>query len=146
MIINGTRKMGRFSVDIEIANNQDLMAVKLGVLDPAEVRRMTISGLVDSGATRLVLPKSVAKELGLPVKDQKVKVRYADGRRSLRTEVDEVRLFLFGRNGLFSAVVEPKRQTALIGAIVLEDLDLLVDAAKGRLFPRDPDFVLNEIG
>lgn len=146
MTANGREKMGRFNVDIELVNNQDLMAVKLGVLEPDKVRRMTISGLVDSGAARLVLPKSVVKELGLPMKDEKVKVRYADGRRATRAEADEARLFLLGRNGVFSAVVEPNRDTALIGAIVLEDLDLLIDPAKARLYPRDPDFVVNEIG
>ena len=35
---------------------------------------------------------------------------------------------LNGRHGTFSVIVEPKRKTALIGAIVLEDLDLLVDS------------------
>ena len=137
--------MGRFSVEFEIANNRDLNYALSGQLDPAKVRRKTISGLVDPGATRLVLPLAVAKELGLPVKKAKVKVRYADGRRSLRAEVEEVRLFLLGRDSIFSAIVEPKRETALIGAIVLEELDFLVDCTKGRLVPRDPDFVLNEI-
>jgi predicted aspartyl protease len=92
-----------------------------------------------------VLPEAVAKKLGLPVKKKKIKVRYADGRKGMRAEVDEVRLYLLDRDGVFSAVVEPKRETALIGAIVLEDLDLLVDCAHLRLVPRDPDFVVSEI-
>ena len=33
----------------------------------------------------------------------------------------------------------------MIGAIVLEDLDFLVDCAKQCLVPRDPDYVVNEI-
>ncbi len=141
----GTKKMGQFSVDLEIANNEDLVEARRGHLDPAKVRRKIIRGVVDSGAARLVLPPAVAKELSLPVKRKKVKVRYADGRPSLRAEVDEVRLHLLGRDGLFSAVVEPKRDTALIGAIVLEDLDFLVDCTKQCLVPRDPDYVVSEI-
>jgi predicted aspartyl protease len=124
--VRETKKMGRFSVEFEIANNRDLAYALSGQLDPAKVRRMKISGLVDPGATRLVLPVAVAKELGLPVKKSKVKVRYADGRRSLRTEVEEIRLYLLGRDSIFSAIVEPKRETTLIGAIVLEELDFLV--------------------
>src|SRR5437762_1809234 len=50
------KKMGRFSVEFEIANNQDINDALKGRLDPAKVRRMTIRGVVDSGATRLVLP------------------------------------------------------------------------------------------
>jgi predicted aspartyl protease len=137
--------MGRFSVEFEIANNEDLVEAKHGHLDPAKVRRMTIHGVVDSGAALLVLPGAVAKELGLPLKEKKVKVRYADGRKVYRSEVEEIRVFLMDRNGAFSAIVEPKRETALIGAIVLEQLDLLVDCRKGRLMPRDPDNVVSEI-
>lgn len=137
--------MGRFSVDIEITNNEDLVKSRSGHLEPERVRRQTIRGVVDPGATRLVLPQVVAKELGLPVKKNKIKVRYADGRRSLRSEVEAVHLRLLGRDDVFSAVVEPKRDTALIGAIVLEDLDFLVDCTKLCLVPRDPDYVVSEI-
>ena len=138
-------KMGRVSVDFEIANNRDLANALSGHLNPAKVRRKSIRGVVDPGATRLVLPQALAKELGLPIKKNKIKVRYADGRRGLRTEVGEVHLYLLGREDVFSAVVEPKRDTALIGAIVLEDLDFLVDCTKLCLVPRDPDFVVSEI-
>jgi predicted aspartyl protease len=137
--------MGRFAVEFEVANNEDLVEAKRGHLDPAKVRRKMIRGVVDSGAAELVLPQSIAKELGFPVMSKKVKVKYADGRRGLRSEVDEIRLFLLGRNGVFSAIVEPARESALIGAIVLEQLDLLVDCKKGRLLPRDPDNKLSEI-
>jgi len=140
-----TANMGRFSVDIEIANNEDLMKARHGYLDAAKVRRRTVRGVVDSGATRLVLPQAVAKELGLPVKKTKIKVRYADGRRGLRSEVEEARVYLQSRDGVFSAMIEPKRDTALIGAIVLEDLDFLVDCAKLCLVPRDPDYIVSEI-
>ena len=72
-------------------------------------------------------------------------VRYADQRTSTRPVVEEVRLELLGRHGTFSAIVEPDRTTALIGAIVLETLDFLVDSAKRRLSPRDPNRIVAEI-
>jgi len=137
--------MGRFSVDIEIANHEDLVEVRRGHLDAAKVRRMTVRGVVDSGATRLVLPQAVAKALGLPVKKEKIRVRYADGRRGLRAEVEEAHVSLLGRDGVFKALVEPKRDSALIGAIVLEALDLLVDCKHQRLVPRDPSGPIYEI-
>jgi predicted aspartyl protease len=142
--MKGTKKMGRFYVDVELINHDDFRDAQRGLLDPSKVRRKVISGLVDPGATRLVLPQAVAEELGLPIKASKVRVRYADRRSSLRAEVDSVRLILQGRDGLFTAMVEPKRDTALIGAIVLEDLDFLVDCAHQRLVPRDPDYIISE--
>jgi predicted aspartyl protease len=139
------KKMGRFAVEFEIVNNQDLALAQSGHLAPAKVRRKIIKGTVDPGATLLVLPLAIAKELGLPIKKQKVKVRYADGRRGLRSEVDDIRIYLQGRDGIFTAIAEPNRETALIGAVVLEVLDFLVDCRQQRLVPRDPDYVLSEI-
>jgi hypothetical protein len=115
-----------------------------GLLPPDQVRRETIPGVVDSGATRLVLPETVVKRLGVLLGDP-IPIRYADGRRGRRRLAEGVFAQLLGRHGTFSAVVEPKRDTALIGAIVLEDLDLLVDCTQQRLVPRDPSGPLSEI-
>jgi predicted aspartyl protease len=86
----------------------------------------------------------VVKQLGLkPVGE--AFVRYADQRRAKRQVVEEVRVELLGRHGTFRAIVEPLRETALIGAIVLEDLDLVVDCTSQRLRPRDPRGIVAEI-
>jgi hypothetical protein len=50
-----------------------------------------------------------------------------------------------GRDGVFSAIIEPDRKDALIGAIVLEELDLLVDCTTQTLRPRDPKEIVSEI-
>src|SRR5262245_40811248 len=140
----GANGVGRCSIDMEVTNNDDLVLERSGVLAPDKVRRLRISGVVDSGAARLVLPQSVAKQLGLR-KTGQVKVRYADGRTGRRNTVGEVTVEILGRHGVFTPIVETKRQTALIGAIVLEDLDLLVDCTNQRLVPRDPNIVVSEI-
>jgi hypothetical protein len=59
--------------------------------------------------------------------------------------VSNVWLSLEGRDGVFSAIVEPDRTTALIGAIVLEELDLMVDCATQSIHPRDPDRIISEV-
>ncbi len=140
----GANGVGRFSVDFEVANYDDLALVRRGLLQPDQVRRETIEGVVDSGATMLVLPQGVVKRLGLPL-GKMVKVRYADGRRAQRREAKGVFLKLLGRDDTFTAIIEPKRQNALIGAIVLEALDLLVDCQTQRVVPRDPRGAVYEI-
>jgi predicted aspartyl protease len=137
--------VSRFSVDVEIANYGDLLRAQEGSLPPAKVRRKRIRGVIDSGAARLVLPENVVEELGLPIKEKKVKVRYADGRKGLRKVATGIWLELLGRDTVFEAIIEPKRETALIGALVLEALDLLVDCTAERLVPRDPKYVFSEI-
>ncbi|MGA2703786.1 MAG: retroviral-like aspartic protease family protein [Isosphaeraceae bacterium] len=144
MQAKGANGVGRFSVELEIANNDDLALARRGLLPPDQVRRETIHGVVDSGATKLVLPQAVVKRLGLPLGD-KIKVRYADGRKVQREGAEGVYVQLLGRHGTFTAIVEPRRKTALVGAIVLEDLDLLVDCTAQRVVPRDPRGAIYEI-
>jgi predicted aspartyl protease len=136
--------VGRIKLDFEIANNGDLEAVARRQLPRDQVRRVTIRGIVDSGATRFVLPASIVKQLGLRLSG-KTGVRYADGRRAVRSVAQGASVTLEGRTGTFSAIVEPKRDTALIGAIVLEELDLLPDCTNQRLIPRDPRYPISEI-
>ena len=50
----------RHTARIELANNDELVAVKLGFMNPEDVRRITVEdALVDTGATRLGLPPSL---------------------------------------------------------------------------------------
>jgi hypothetical protein len=115
-----------------------------GLLAEDQVRREMVRGFVDSGATKLVLPAALVKRLGLSLGNP-INVRYAAGRRGRRREAKGVHVQLLGRNGTFSAISEPKRDTALIGAIVLEDPDLLVDCSAQQLIPRDPSGPIYEI-
>jgi hypothetical protein len=87
MRTNGENGVGKFSVDFEIANYGDIVRSKEGTLPRSKVRRQTISGVVDPGAVTLVLPEAVVKSLGLPLGD-KIKVRYADGRRAQHREAE----------------------------------------------------------
>jgi clan AA aspartic protease len=137
-------KMGRFSVEVELANHEDVIRAKAGDISPEKVRRARVRGVVDSGATRLVIPQSVAKQLVLETSGN-AKVRYADGRTAQRSIVQNVHLAYGGRDSVFNAIVEPKRESILIGAIVLEDLDFVVDCTNQRLVPRDPKQIVSEI-
>ena len=136
--------MGRFSIELNVANQDDVSAARLGLLDAEKVRRLKVRGMVDSGAAQFVLPQAIVKQLGLPV-TSKVKVRYADGRRATRPGAEGAYVEILGRHGTFNAVVEPGRESAQVGAIVLEALDLLVDCTHQRLVPRDPRYVVSEI-
>ena len=136
--------MGRISVDLKLANDRDILRAEDGMLLPEEIRQRTVRGVVDTGATRLVIPSTVAEQLGLPETGE-VGVRYADGRTGTRKVVENIRVELLGREFTFRAIVEPDRDTALIGAIVLEELDFVVDCVSQRLYPRDPNRIIAEI-
>ena len=136
--------LGRFSVEVELANDVDLAQAERGAMPADQVHRERIRGVVDSGATRLVIPEALAKRLNLEI-SVIVQVRSADGRTALRPIARRVHLTYGDRDSVFNAIVEPGRDSALIGAIVLEDLDLIIDCTNQQLRPRDPKHIISEV-
>ena len=136
--------MGRVSIELTIINNRDLQMAEGGTLAPDKVRRFQLEGTADTGSTLLVLPTAVADRLGLP-KAGEVMIRNADHRGATRTLVSQVGVEIHGRRGTFNAILAPDRTTALIGSIVLDSLDLLVDCTNNRIYPRDPNQMYSEV-
>jgi clan AA aspartic protease len=145
MQANGDDSVGRVIVNLTVSNNRDLLLFEEGLLPAEKIRRVNVQAVVDTAANYLVLPASVVQHLGLRTTGE-ASVRYADGRTAMRPLVGQVQVELLGRSGTFRALVEPDRSTALIGAFVLEDLDLLVDCGKQKLYPRDPERIIAEVG
>src|SRR4051794_39944212 len=136
--------MGRVVVQFELANYSDIKLAAAGYLTPDKIRRVSMQGVVDTGSARLVLPTAVAQELGLPLVGHST-VRYADHRREQRDVVGDAHVQLLGRGGGFSGIAEPARSDSLFGAIVMEDLDLVVDCTGQRVEPRDPNTIITEV-
>ena len=130
-------------MDVELTNNEEWILAKRGVIPQDDVRSCVIDGWVDTGATRVVIPKFVADSLGLK-SVTKTGVKFADGLREQRDVVGNLRLKVCDRESVFRAIVEPGREDVLIGAIVLEDLDLLADPRTQTCYPRDPEQLLTE--
>ena len=112
--------------------------------DPGKTKE--IDAIVDTGATMLVLPAEIIAELGLR-KIREVKVRYANNTQQTKGIYGVATLEVQGRSGNFDAVEEEPGTRALVGQIVLEELDLVVDLKGKRLIPNpdSPDIPLLEI-
>ncbi|MBM3993141.1 MAG: hypothetical protein FJ303_03150 [Planctomycetes bacterium] len=136
--------MDRILNELGLANNRDGQLWKSGMIPAEKVRQTRLQAVIDTGNAQLVLPTAVAQALGLPSVGE-ADVRYADGRKAKRDFVEQVELELLGRTSTFRASLEPDRQKALVGAIVMEDLDLLIDCKKQIIFPRDPNHIVTEI-
>jgi predicted aspartyl protease len=95
---------------------------------------LEVDSKIDSGATLLVLPGKVVKELELPVL-RRQNVKYANEDVQERDVVWGVEVTLCGRTGVFEAIVEPKKNYALIGAVVMETLDLIVEPRSLGVYP-----------
>lgn len=131
-------RMGQVKVRLVLSNFEDEGMARRGLIKRDAIRRAEVDALVDTGATRLVLPGTIARQLGLRVLGR-VSVRYADDRTAARDRVGIVVVKLMGRTAEVDAVVEPRKAYALLGQVPLEMLDFHVDPLGQRLIP-NPDF------
>jgi len=127
--------VGEVKVEVELENYEDRAMARRGLLAEAEVRRQRVQVLVDSGAVMLVLPQDLVEALGLRI-SRRVIVTYADDRREERDVAGVISVHVAGRTVETSCIVGPPGSEPLLGQIVLEEADLLVDAPNQRLVPR----------
>ena len=97
-------------------------------------REVEVSAVIDTGATMLVLPGDIVQKLGLR-KMRDVRVRYANGKVEKKEVYGVVTVEICGREGEFDVLSEPEGTQALVGQIVLEQLDLVVDPKEKKVKP-----------
>jgi predicted aspartyl protease len=113
-------------------NFSDEILAGYGAIPPENVRSVELGEIIiDTDSTRLVLTQEIVQRLGLPITSESA-VRYADNRTARKPVARGVALEIMGRRGTFDAVVEANGQ-ALIGMVVLEELDLWPDPQRGVL-------------
>ncbi len=123
---------------IEIANERDQILARAGVIEPEAVRRVIVEdALIDTGAARLCLPKSLIAQLGLtPVRTSKSMT--ANGVVD-RTVYSAVEFTLLERKEAVRVTDLPDDAPVLVGHMILELLDLCVDMKKGLIYNPDHD-------
>lgn len=123
----------RHTTHIELENLYDLVAVKLGVMNPEDVRRLTITdALVDTGATGLCLPTPLIEQLGLTPLAMR-SARTATGVVE-RTLYSEVQFTVLERTSTMQITDLPQGSPVLVGHMVLEHLDLCLDIKEGLIY------------
>jgi predicted aspartyl protease len=127
--------MGEVKVTVELENTVDAIMARRQRLDPGQVRRCFMGVLVDTGAVMMMLPQDLVETLGLE-QDGKVIVTYADERREERPLAGPITVKVGNRATTVTCVVGPPNSEPLLGQIVLEALDLLVDSGRQQLVPR----------
>ena len=123
---------------IEIANLKDMNLAEAGLIDPEDVRRVTVEdAVVDTGATRLALPKPLIEQLGLtPVRITKSLTTNGVVDRTVYSSVE---FTVLGRKDNIQVTDLPANVPVLVGHVVLELLDLCLDIRKGLIYNPDHD-------
>ena len=126
----------RHTTEIELANLEDVALANRGIIAREEVRRITIEdALVDTGATRLCLPKPIIEQLGLtPFGNAKARTVAGIVDRIIYSEV---RFTILAREGSLPVTDLPADAPVLVGHMVLKQLDLCLDIRKGLIYNPD---------
>lgn len=119
--------------------------VKLtSLFDPT--KSVEVEAVIDTGATMLVLPQDIVEELNLR-KMREVKVRYVNNKAEVKPIYGVVTVEIQGRAGEFNVLGEPEGSQPLVGQVVLEQLDFLVEPTTRKVMPnpRSPEMPMVEI-
>lgn len=127
--------MGEIVVDIELENFVDRALQKQTRLKEDRVRKHSMKAVADTGAVMLALPQDVVDKLGLETQ-RTVIVSYADEQRDQRPVAGAVTIRIGDRAMTTECIVGPPLSEALIGQVVMEELDLIADPQRQTLAPR----------
>ena len=128
--------MGEVNVRVRLSNATDVAMMMEGLLDADRVRSCEVVALVDTGASRSILPPETIRQLGVSVGEQIVGV-LADGSRVPTARTGPILFEIEGRTTYEDAYVLGDQ--VLIGQTVLGSTDLLVDCRNGKVMPKHAD-------
>ncbi len=114
------------------------------LFDPA--KSLEVEAIIDTGATMLVLPQEIIKKLNLK-KMREANVRYANNHTEMKSIYGVVTVEIKDRAGEFDVLAEVEGASPLVGQIVLEQLDLVVNPGSRTVEPnpRSPEIPMVEI-
>lgn len=132
--------MGFVRASIELINASDISNFEGGFIPESSIRKMHITALVDSGSVMMAINETVKEQLGLKVRDRR-KIELADGTVRELEVVGPIEVRFENRMSTVNAMVLPGNQEPLLGAIPMEEMDVLIHPNKERLIvnPEHPN-------
>ena len=129
--------MGNVYAEITVKNAFDIGRVSAGQIAENDVRTVTLTAIVDTGATTLVINEDIFKQLGVSVVETR-EINLAGGGKIECKVTDPVRVQWKDRFATVDAVVLPGGKP-LLGVIPLEFMDLIVDPIRRELVGANGD-------
>ncbi len=133
--------MGLVYADITLINGEDLILAKRHIIGEEEVKKMTVKMLVDSGAYMMAINETIQGQLQLPLMETR-KAQMANGHVEEYDVVGPVEVRFKNRQCTIRAMVLKGDNEPLLGAIPMEDMDVLIHPQRQELIvnPEHPYF------
>lgn len=136
--------MGYTYADIKLVNADDLGLSKRHLLDENEIKQMTVRALVDTGCITFCINDTIQEVLQLSKKGTR-KTVIADGRIVELDVVGPLEIYYLDRYCTTNALLMPGDEEPLLGAIPMEEMDLIVYPARNELTVAHADGALMKV-
>ncbi len=132
--------MGFVYAEIELINAIDLGLARRDKIGEEEIKRVTVRMLVDSGSVYMCINETVQQQLQLSVIEKRTG-QLADGRIVEYDVVGPIEVHFKNRRCVVDAMLIPGNYELLLGAIPLENMDVVIDTYRSELIvnPEHPD-------
>ena len=133
--------MGLIYAELELINAEDIGLARRHIIGEEEIKRMHVTALVDTGAYMLCINETVQQQLELPLLEMRKGVNANGEVREYRV-VGPIELKFKNRRTLCHAMVLSGDNEILLGAIPLEDMDVIIHPLRQELIvnPDHPYF------
>ena len=133
--------MGLVYADIELINAADVANAKKHIIGEEEIKRIRINSLVDSGAYMMAINETIQGQLDLPFVENR-KVQLASGEVVQYPVVGPLIVKFANRTAGCNAFVLPGDSEPLLGAIPMEEMDVLIHPKRQELIvnPAHPNY------
>ena len=125
--------MGRVTEKLLVKNYVDVANASAGIIKPEQIRMLETDAIVDTGATYVCLSRKNIETLGLPFHNT-INIKTANGKASRRT-FEGAKIELKGRSFVMEVMENNEDTPALIGYLLLEALDFVVDPKTQSVIP-----------
>jgi len=132
--------MGLVRAKIELINTSDVSLYENKVIGENKIRRMKVTALVDTDAGMMTINENIKDQLGLKVRGKRF-AQLADGTIKELEIAGPLEVRFKDRFSVTNAMVLPDNQEVLLGAIPMEEMDVLVHPLKEKLIinPEHPN-------
>ncbi|ODS33235.1 MAG: hypothetical protein SCARUB_01626 [Candidatus Scalindua rubra] len=127
--------MGEVKIKALLRNYGSVWAAEKGYINKIDIQHSELDMVVDTGAVMIFLPQDEVEKLGLEP-SKKVVVAYADERKEERWVARGLEVSIGDRSMVTDCIIGPPLCEPLLGQLVLEELDLVVDTPRKTIGPR----------
>jgi len=145
-LIQKLEEMELVYADIELINAGEIEMARRHIIGEDEIKRMHINALVDTGSHMLCINETIQEQLQFPVVEKR-KAQLANSSVLECDVVSMVELKFKNRRTICNAMVLPGDSEPLLGAIPLEDMDVLIHPLRQELIvnPEHPFYAQMKI-